>query len=335
MHATALDPFHAGERALQARAGMRERLAQVGPRVVREAMPDQHRAFFRQLPFVVIGSVDAAGQPWASLLAGPPGFIDSPDPRRLTLKARADAVSPLLAAMRVGASLGLLGIEPQTRRRNRANGTVSALTGSGVEIAITQSFGNCPQYIQAREAHYAPREREPVGVARSNRLDPLARDIITRADTFFIASAHPDAATNAARSEGVDVSHRGGKPGFVHLDADDTLTVPDFSGNFFFNTLGNLAINPRAGLLFADFASGDLLHVAGVAEIIWDGPQVEAFAGAERLMKFRVLEVLRQKRAMPLTWSTAQLSPLLAATGSWQHAFDNCGARSNSPVVRQ
>ena len=317
MQNTPVDPFHAGEQALQARAGAREHLARVGPRVMREAMPDQHRVFFRQLPFIVIGSLDDAGQAWASMLAGPPGFIDSLDPRRLSVRTRPDAASPLASAMRPGASLGLLGIEPHTRRRNRANGSVSMLTDNGFEIDIRQSFGNCPQYIQAREAQYVEREREPTAVARSNSIDPLARDIITRADTFFIASAHPHAATTAARSEGVDVSHRGGKPGFVRVDADGTLTVPDFSGNFFFNTLGNLALNPRAGLLFADFASGDLLHVAGTAEIIWDGPQVKAFAGAQRLMKMRVQQVLRLKRAMPLTWSTAQLSPLLAATGNW------------------
>lgn len=317
MQTTAADPFHAGERAMQARAGMRERLAQVGPRVMREAMPEQHRAFFRQLPFVVVGSVDAAGQAWACLLAGPPGFIDSPDPRRLTIDALPDVASPLAASLRVGFSLGLLGIEPHTRRRNRANGSVSALTATGFEIDISQSFGNCPQYIQAREAHYEPREREPIAVARSNSIDKPAHDIIARADTFFIATAHPNASTHAARSEGVDVSHRGGKPGFVRVDADGTLTVPDFSGNFFFNTLGNLALNPRAGLLFADIASGDLLHLAGRAEIIWDGPEVEAFAGAERLLQIRVDEVLRQERAMPLTWSAAELSPLLAATGRW------------------
>ena len=317
MQVTPVDPFHAGERAMQARAGMRERLAQVGHRVIREAMPDQHRVFFRQLPFIVIGSLDDAGQPWASMLAGPPGFIDSLDPRRLSVRARPDAASPLALAMRPGASLGLLGIEPHTRRRNRANGSVSMLTDNGFEIDIRQSFGNCPQYIQAREAHYVEREREPTAVVRSNSIDMLARDIITRADTFFITSAHPDAATHIARSEGVDVSHRGGKPGFVRVDADRTLTVPDFSGNFFFNTLGNLALNPRAGLLFADFASGDLLHVTTTAEIVWDGPQVEAFVGAQRLVKFRVVEVLLRKRAMPLTWSAVQLSPLLAATGSW------------------
>ena len=311
------DPFHPGERALQTRAGVRERLAQVGGRVIREAMPEQHRDFFRQLPFLIAGSVDASGQPWASLLAGPPGFIESPDSRRLAVQALPDPASPLTAALRAGASLGLLGIEPQTRRRNRVNGMVTTIRNDGFDLAVSQSFGNCPQYIQAREAHYLGRERGPTELARADNLDRLARDIITRADTFFIASAHPDATTRTARSEGVDVSHRGGKPGFVRIDADGTLTVPDFSGNNFFNTLGNLAINPRAGLLFADFANGDLLHVAVAADIIWDGAPVEAFAGAQRLLKFRVTEVLRLKRAMPLSWTAAQLSPLLAATGSW------------------
>lgn len=311
------DPFHAGERAMQTRAGVRERLALVGGRVIRATMPEQHRDFFRQLPFLVAGSVDAAGQPWASMLAAPPGFIESPDPRRLAIHALPQPASPLAPALQVGASLGLLGIEPQTRRRNRVNGTVTTIGDDGFDLEVTQSFGNCPQYIQARAAHYVVREREASAMVRSDSLDRLACDIITRADTFFIASAHPQSAINPARSEGVDVSHRGGKPGFVRVDADGTLMVPDFSGNNFFNTLGNLAINPRAGLLFADFVSGDLLHLAVAAEIVWDGAQLEAFAGAQRLMKFRVLDALRLKRAMPLAWSVAQRSPLLASTGSW------------------
>ena len=128
------DPFHAGERAMQTRAGMRERLAQVGGRVIRAAMPEQHRDFFRQLPFLIAGSVDAAGQPWASMLAAPPGFIESPDPRRLAIQARPDPASPLTQALRVGASLGLLGIEPQTRRRNRVNGTLAAISGEGFDL---------------------------------------------------------------------------------------------------------------------------------------------------------------------------------------------------------
>ena len=60
--------FHAGERAVQERVGVAARMAEFGPRVIRDFMPDQHREFFAQLPFVIAGTKDAAGQPWA---AGP------------------------------------------------------------------------------------------------------------------------------------------------------------------------------------------------------------------------------------------------------------------------
>ncbi|HET7525250.1 MAG TPA: pyridoxamine 5'-phosphate oxidase family protein, partial [Burkholderiaceae bacterium] len=79
------DPYHRGERVLQRMTGMRERLAEVGPRMVRDHMPDQHRELFGKLPFVLVGSVDEHGQPHASLLAGPPGFVHAPDARTLAL----------------------------------------------------------------------------------------------------------------------------------------------------------------------------------------------------------------------------------------------------------
>jgi hypothetical protein len=139
------------------------------------------------------------------------------------------------------------------------------------------------------------------------------RRIIRTADTFFIASAHPEAPTAGAATHGVDVSHRGGKPGFVRLDdADDRLTVPDYVGNFFFNTLGNLLLNPRAGLLFIDFDSGDLLYLAVETEIIWDGPELEADDRAQRLLRMRVLAARQVERALPWQWSPPELSPHLA-----------------------
>jgi hypothetical protein len=143
------------------------------------------------------------------------------------------------------------------------------------------------------------------------------------ADTFFIATAVPPAQVGTSAAHGVDVSHRGGKPGFVRVqrgdDGVDTLTVPDFAGNNMFNTLGNLQLHPRAGLLFVDFARGDRLHVAVDAELVWQGDELAAFAGAQRLLKMRVLEVLRLRGgAPPLAWSAPLLSPFLQDTGNWQ-----------------
>lgn len=318
MQAAATEPFHEGESAVQERVGVREQLAGVGHHAIRDFMPEQHRAFFAQLPFIVAGTVDALGQPWASVLAGPPGFIQSPDSRHLAIRVQPLAEDPLHDTLAAGAPMGLVGIEPHTRRRNRMNGVVESVTGEGFTVGVRQSFGNCPKYIQARKPEYV--HDRPGGeklVVRSQQLDEAARQMVRHADTFFIATAYPATKGDDGRSHGVDVSHRGGKPGFVRVDDDGTLTVPDFLGNFFFNTLGNLAVNPRAGLLFIDFATGDLLYLTVDAEIIWEGAQVDAFEGAERLLRFRVREARRVAGSLPLRWGEARLSPVLGRTGSW------------------
>ncbi|NDP47027.1 MAG: flavin-nucleotide-binding protein [Sulfuriferula multivorans] len=315
-----LQAFHAGERQLQARVGVQERMTALGNQVIRMAMPEQHRAFFAQLPFVIAGSVDAEGQPWASILTNPPGFIGSPDAHHLLIHTRPLLGDPLHETLAAGASIALLGIEQQTRRRNRMNGVVERINDAGVLVGVQQSFGNCPKYIQARQVKYV--ERGGSGVIEAGTVDSAStlnertRKLIARADTFFIATAHPDASQGTTRSNGVDVSHRGGKPGFVHADNDTTLTIPDFAGNRFFNTLGNILLNPRAGLLFIDFENGDLIYLAADAEIVFEGPELDAFAGAERLLRLTIRHVRHVTATLPLRWGgEVQMSPSLASTG--------------------
>jgi len=317
-------PFHAGETAVQARTGVRDRIDAAGARMIRDAMPLQHRELFEKLPTLLVGSLDARRRPWASMLVGRPGFIAAPDEHTLRIAARPDADDPLTAQLALDAPLGLLGIEPHTRRRNRMNGTVIALDADGFSVGVDQSFGNCPQYIQARE----PRWIEPTSRApRAERLGPAlndaARALVRRADTLFIASASA-AARGRSGAEGVDISHRGGKPGFVGVttDADGrcALTLPDFRGNNLFNTVGNIAAHPQAGLLFADYDSGDLLQLTGRAHIVWDGPEVQAFAGAQRLLQIGVEEALWRPAALPLRWSAPAYAPQLEATGTWTAA---------------
>ena len=93
-------------------------------------------------------------------------------------------------------------------------------------------------------------------------LDPDRTALVRRADTFFVATAHP--------SRGTDASHRGGNRGFVKVLDESTLRVPDYRGNSMFNTLGNLALNPHAGLVFPDFENRRLLQLTGTAEILWN-----------------------------------------------------------------
>jgi predicted pyridoxine 5'-phosphate oxidase superfamily flavin-nucleotide-binding protein len=304
---------------MQARAGVRERMEAFGARVLRDHMPDQHRDFFAQLPFLVVGSLDAASQPWASVLAAPPGFAHSPDPRRLRIDALPADGDPLAQALAPAAPIGLLGIEPHTRRRNRMNGRVAGVDGAGFSIDVQQSFGNCPKYIQAREPVFVAGAAVAAAPQWADRLDTAARRLIGKADTFFIATSHPSAGRGGV-AQGVDVSHRGGRPGFVRVSGEGTLTVPDFVGNAFFNTLGNIAVNPRAGLLFIDFERGDLLQLAVTAEVLWDGPELAAFAGAERLLRMQVVSVLHRPAALPLRWGRGAPSPFLEATGRWPEA---------------
>lgn len=282
-------PYHAGELEAQERAGGGSRGGGI-----RDRMPDQHRAFFESLPFAVVAALDRTG-PVASVWTGPRGFVRAPDSQTLRFDAPLDPADPATPAFAVGAPFGLLGIELATRRRNRANGAITAVDAAGVSAAIHQSFGNCPQYIWPREIQRATRTTgptEPLG-----RLDGEAALAIARADTFFVAtSARTDEPTG-----GVDVSHRAGPPGFVRVDGD-VLTIPDYPGNRYFNTLGNLVSDPRAALLTIDFARGDVLVVQGTAEIVWDGPEVRALDGAERLWRVHVERGWRRTGALPLRW---------------------------------
>ncbi|HKT67527.1 MAG TPA: pyridoxamine 5'-phosphate oxidase family protein [Burkholderia sp.] len=311
-------PFHAGELAVQQRAGVTEAAGAAGRRGIRRFMPDQHRTFFAQLPFFVLGGVDAGGQPWATLRVGRPGFVTTPDARTLRIDGDALPGDPLAGAWQPGVPLGGLGIEFDTRRRNRVNGVVRAVDGGALTIAVEQSFGNCAKYIQGRTPTFVSRERgtsaEVVASDVSDRLTDADRALLAQADTFFVASANTSAGAGAAR--GADVSHRGGLPGFVRVDDAHTLTTPDFSGNRFFNTLGNLQHDPRAGLLFVDFESGDLLYVAARAEIVWDGPLVASFDGAQRVVRFHVREVRCTRGVLPFRWSAVERAPQFAGKGA-------------------
>ena len=86
----ATSSFHAGEQTIQSLAGVRDRIELRGRAVIRDHMPEQHRAFFAALPFMVVGLADQNGQPWATTLSGPPGFMSSADENLLVIKAWLD-----------------------------------------------------------------------------------------------------------------------------------------------------------------------------------------------------------------------------------------------------
>lgn len=299
-------PFHEGELAAQALAGA---VSHGGG--IRDFMPDQHRVFFGRLPWLFAGVLDRNGWPLATALTGSPGFATSPDANTLRIDALPDRADPAAGAFGPGQPIGLLGIELETRRRNRANGRIATVGATGFSVAVTQSFGNCAKYIQVRERLPDCTGASP-GAEELSGLDEAARSLISAADTHFVASA----ADPRQPHGGLDISHRGGRPGFVRIDGD-VLTVPDFSGNSYFNTLGNLLQQPRAALLFIDFATGTTLQLQGTVEIVWSGPQLAGLEGAERLWRFQVVRGWRRANALPLRWSGPDYAPMTLQTGTW------------------
>lgn len=271
-------PFHRGELEAQ-------RLAGVGAAGggIRPFLTEQHREFFHDLSFVIAGAIDG-DQPLATVLTGAPGFISSPDAATLAIATALDRTDPAQRALVPGSPAGLLGIDLASRRRNRANGVVRASDERGFVLDVEQAFGNCPSYIHQRKVQVG---KSHAPVETISRIDAAARAAIASADTFFVATASRE------QGGGVDVSHRGGPTGFVHVDGD-TLTIPDYRGNRYFNTFGNLVLNPRAALLFVDFATGARLHVQGTSEIVWDGDELRDFLAAERLWRIHVTSAWRR-----------------------------------------
>ena len=297
--------FHDDERAAQALAGYV--LGDIP--AIRPFMPDQHRTFFAGLPYLFVGTVDEGGWPVATVATGAPGFIRSPDATHLRIADSPAPDDPAGRHLTAGSPIGLLGIDLSNRRRNRANGTITGRDEDGFTVRIAESFGNCPKYIQRREAH--PLLRRTGRSIPLSGLDGEARAAIRAADTLFVASR-----AREGLGGGVDISHRGGRPGFVSVEGD-WLSIPDFSGNRFFNTFGNLLGDPRGALLIPDFETGDVLVLQGRAEIDWSGTAVSGFAGAERSWRFKVLRGWRRPGALPFGWSAPEPAPQIAATGVW------------------
>ncbi len=291
-----MSAYHAGELAVQRRMGQAEIAARVG-RMIRTEIPAAAAAFLAEQPMIVLAATDDAGRVWASLVTGPAGFVHAEDDQTISVDALPVPGDPLREVLRrPSQQVGMIAIEPQTRRRMRVNGSVQP-TAAGLSIHPDQVYSNCPKYISRRHIDEVADVASPAVVRRADVLDARTQQIVARADTFFIGSADPEG--NA------DASHRGGNPGFLQVLSPNRLRWPDYRGNSMFMTLGNISANPRCGLLIPDWETGTTLQLTGTAEIVWDG----GVAGSQCSVEFTVDEVIELTDVSPLRWGQAELSP--------------------------
>ena len=279
---------------------MRSEAARIG-KSLQSVIPPPAREFLRQRRFIVLGSRNAGGRVWASLLTGAPGFLEASDEHTLRIAALPAPGDPLAENLRANPQVGTLTMDLATRRRMRLNGEAE-LTPDGIRVRAREVMALCPKYIQAR----VPEADVTAGLdsslpRRSHSLSEAQQRTLAGADTFFLASFHADG--------GADVSHRGGNPGFVRVLSASKLAWPDYRGNNLFQTLGNLELNPNSGLLFLDFESGTTLQLSGKCKVIWDAERVAEFPGAQRVMEFEVEEVLERASATGFRWRLLDYSP--------------------------
>jgi len=116
-------------------------------------MPEDHRDFHTtRIPFVPVTTLDVAGRPWGSILAGPrglPGFIRSPNSKTLTVGARVWDGDPIIDNVKLFEQGDMLfagiGIDLSTRTRNKFAGRVSQADLIGIDLQldlfVTQTIG--------------------------------------------------------------------------------------------------------------------------------------------------------------------------------------------------
>ena len=308
-------PWHEGELALQRVAGVEQQMAEVGRKVMRPFLTPQLQHFFPQLPFVAAAAVDHDGWPWVTLLEGAPGFVHAPDESRLDLTLTPSADDPVTPLLPSGANLGLLGIELPTRRRNRVNGVLRGSAGRW-QLEVVHAFGNCPQYIHDWSAMRSVQPQPgPVLTKSDATLDQLPEPVLAHIDqaiTAFVGSyAHTDQGVQ------VDASHRGGQPGFIRRQGSD-LILPDFAGNRFFNTLGNVLASGRAALVIPDFASGGLLHLSGEARLVDEKAAGARYPGAERYWRLTPRHIVWRPRTLRWRSHAGAVAVEAAPHGPWQ-----------------
>ncbi|AUY50720.1 pyridoxamine 5'-phosphate oxidase family protein [Streptomyces sp. CB01881] len=297
---TGSTPYHPGERAVQARAGRSDRADHSG-RAIGGTIPAVAARFLAERRILVVGAADADGRLWATQLTGEPGFLQASDERTLAVAARPAGDDPLAAVLAGPAEVGTIALDPAGRRRMRLNGRSAPDGRGGLVVAADQVYANCPKYIQRRSPLLRPAAGTPHAVASGPVLSTAQQLAVATADTFFVATAGPDGR--------VDASHRGGNPGFLRVLGPDRLSWPEYAGNSMFMTLGNLELDPRAGLLLPDYETGGALLITGEARTDWSEQAAAGLPGAERVVDLTVTGVLELADATALTWTDPEYSP--------------------------
>jgi len=304
------NPFHQGEIDTQERAGASEGLVDSAQHAITNYLPEIHQMFLSKLPMVFIGAEDKQKNVWSSVLLSDVQLIDINDENNFTINSSFIDIDPLAKQLEEDSEIGLLGIEFETRRRNRISAKINQISDSSIGLMVKQCYGNCPKYIQRREGKIKAIKSKSESI-RLVQFDDEISNFLLSVDSLFIASKHVDEKNDYNR--GLDSSHRGGVAGFIQVPDEKTILIPDYIGNNFFNTIGNISQNPKVGLQFLDFENHHRLMLTGTAQVIWADDEELPFAGVDRMIRFTLNHGYHLKNSLPYTWEFKGYSPFSQA----------------------
>jgi hypothetical protein len=266
--------------------------------MVRPAIPRQVFDWLTEQTLLAVATLDGAGHLWATVIPGKPGFLQA-EANGTHLWVDRSMPQAVLANLKSDGRIGLLAIDLTSRQRMRINGTATALP-SGLHISVQEAFFNCPKYITRRSALPSTTHNE---TAQREGIQLLAEhlQLLSETDLLFLATAHPE--------RGLDVSHRGGDPGFVQLLPDGRIRIPDYPGNSLFNSLGNLLIDSRIALAIPNLHTGSILQITGTATIQWHDQDVDDSTGGTH--RFVDIESIawHVEEGGPVAQGVSELSP--------------------------
>ena len=285
-------------------------------------------------PLIAIGTLDSEGRPWTTLWGnGDKGFarpiaqgvigIRTPvtgkyDPVVEALVGK-EATGEVVREEGTGRMVSGLTIDLQTRKRVKMFGRMVAgalsirddeVTDHEEHIAevqlvlkIEQSLGNCPKYLNKKEIVAAL--AKPELISDSPQLPQRALDLLSKADLFFMSSSQ--------RDQDMDTNHRGGPSGFVRVISNDrsgaVICYPEYSGNRLYQTLGNLAINPLAGICIPDLETGDMLYLTGKTNILIGKDAASVLPRSNLAVKITITSARFVANALPFRGVEGERSP--------------------------
>ena len=233
-----------------------------------------------------------------------------------------------------------------TRKRVKTAGRMIAGTIKDVEVEvegsenreqtqlqlvtkIEQSLGNCPKYLNQYEIR--PALLDPELVSKGSSLSEEGKALISKSDMFFLSTSTED---------DMDVNHRGGPPGFVRIISPTTLAYPEYSGNRLYQSLGNLILDPKIGLVFPDYETGDVLYITSTTEILTGTDASALLPGSNLAVKITIEECRYVKTGLPFRGTKKTPSPYnplvrtLATEGNIRGALSGTSS-SSSRSTRQ